>query len=245
MIKLGYNKYLGQGGDFGSLIHRAIAQRHPESCLGIHLNFVLGVNPSPIKNPLTLLRVITRWFTPEEKKLLDRAQWWFTSGFGYAQIQGTKSQTVSYGLLDSPIGMLAWIREIMERAVTPGYVWDKEKAITWAMLYLLSNSAWHARIYKELIGPGAKEQVLDNLVPSSVALGASIFPYDVAYIPIWWAKAVISTNIVFWKEHETGGHFASVERPDLLKADIWEFVGKLPAATKRELASSGGVGAKL
>jgi len=239
MIKLGYNKYLGQGGDWGSLIQRAIAQRHPESCLGIHLNFVLSVDPSPVKNPLTLLRVILRWFTPEEKKLLDRAQWWLKSESGYAQIQGTKPQTVSYGLLDSPIGMLAWIREKQQSLVTPGYVWDKEEPITWAMLYLLSNSAWHARIYKELVGGAVKEQVLDNLIPSSVAFGASIFPYDVAYIPIWWAKAVVSTNILFWKEHKTGGHFASVERPDLLKTDIWEFVSKLPAATKQELKSSG------
>jgi len=239
MIKLGYNKYLGQGGDWGSLIQRAIAQRHPESSLGIHLNFVLSVDPSPVKNPLTLLRVILRWFTPEEKKLLDRAQWWLKSEFGYAQIQGTKPQTVSYGLLDSPIGMLAWIRERQESLVTPGYVWDKEEPITWAMLYLLSNSAWHARIYREFVGGAVKEQVLDNLIPSSVAFGASIFPYDVAYIPIWWAKAVVSTNILFWKEHKTGGHFASVERPDLLKTDIWEFVSMLPAATKQELKSSG------
>ena len=245
MIKLGYNKYLGQGGDLGSLILRAIAQRHPGSCRGIHLNFVLGVTPSPVKNPLTLLRVIIRWFTPEEKKLLDRAQWWLKSESGYAQIQGTKPQTVSYGLLDSPIGMLAWIREKQESLVTPGYVWDKEEPVTWAMLYLLSNSAWHGRIYKDIVGPALKEQVLDNLTPSSVAFGASIFPYDVAYIPIWWAKAVISTNIVFWKEHKTGGHFASVERPDLLNADIGEFVGKLPAATKRELKSSDGTGTKL
>jgi len=242
MIKLGYNKYLGQGGDWGSLIHRAIAQRHPESCLGIHLNFILGVNPSAIKNPLTLLWVIIRWFTPEEKKLLGRGHRWMKDGFGYAHIQSTKPQTVSYGLLDSPIGMLAWIREKLE---TPGYVWDKEEPITWAMLYLLSNSAWHARIYKESFPSSIKEQVLDNLVPSSVAFGASIFPYDVAYLPIWWAKAVISKNIVFWKEHKTGGHFAAVECPDLLKADIWEFFNKLPAATKRELISSGDAGARL
>jgi len=244
MIKLGYNKYLGQGGDWGSMIQRAIAQKHPESCLGIHLNFIIGVAPSPVKNPLTLLWLIIRWFTPEEKKLLGRMQSWMKVESGYSKIQGTKPQTVSYGLLDSPIGMLAWIREKLEILVTPGFVWDKERPITWTMLYLLSNSAWHGRIYKESI-PSIKEQVLDNLIPSSVAFGASIFPYDVAYIPIWWAKAVISTNIVFWKEHETGGHFPSVECPDLLKADIWEFVDKLPAATKHELTSSGGTGAKL
>jgi hypothetical protein len=219
------------------MVSRAMALAYPEYCLAIHLNMIIGLPPSPFKNPLTLLWLVLRWFTPEEKKRLGRMQWWMKEESGYSRIQGTKPQTISYGLQDSPVGMLAWIREKLEALIQPGYIWDKERVITWTMLYLLSESSWHARVYKEAI-PALRTQVLDKCIPAKVAFGASCFPYDVGYIPIWWAKATVAKNIVFWKEHEQGGHFPSVECGDVLKQDIWDFVGSLPAETQRLLKTS-------
>ncbi|KAF8904475.1 epoxide hydrolase domain-containing protein [Gymnopilus junonius] len=226
MLNLGYTKYIGQGGDWGSMILRSMAISYPDSCVGIHLNMIMGLPPSPLKNPLTLLWLVARWFTADEKKRLARMQWWMKEESGYSRIQGTKPQTVSYGLLDSPVGMLAWIREKLESLVQPGYVWDKELVITWAMFYLLSGSSWHARIYKEAI-QALRQQVLEKRVPATVSFGASCFPYDVGYIPIWWAKATVAENIVFWKEHLTGGHFPSIECGDALNTDILDFVSRL------------------
>ncbi|KAF9049965.1 epoxide hydrolase domain-containing protein [Panaeolus papilionaceus] len=236
MLKLGYTHYIGQGGDWGSFIQRSIAIAHPEACLGIHLNMIMALPPAPTQNPLTLLWLILRWFTDEEKKRLGRMKWWMDDESGYSRIQGTKPQTISLALLDSPVGMLSWIREKLEALITPGYIWDKEKVITWTMLYLLSDSSWHARIYKESI-PGLRQQVLEKKVPSGVAFGASMFPYDVGYVPVWWAKASVAENITLWKEHDKGGHFPSVEYPSLLMNDIWEFVGGLPASTRQLLSS--------
>lgn len=234
MLTLGYPKYIGQGGDWGSLIIRSMAQEYPGSCLGILLNFIVSLPPSPLKNPLTLLWLVTRWFTPDQKKRLSRMQWWMKEESGYSRIQGTKPQTLSYGLTDSPIGMLAWIREKLDSLVEPGYQWDKETIITWTMFYLLSKSSWHARIYKEAI-PALRHQVLEKRVPAKVAFGASCFPYDVGYVPIWWAKATLAENIVLWKEHDKGGHFPSVECGDVLKEDILEFVGSLSQGTREML----------
>ena len=238
MQKLGYKQYIAQGGDWGSMVSRAIALAYPESCLAVHINMVLGLPPSPLKNPLTLLWLVLRWFTPDEKKRLGRTLWWTKEESGYSRIHGTKPQTISYGLLDSPVGMLAWIREKLEVLTQPGYIWDKERVITWTILYLLSESSWHARIYKEAI-PALRTQVLDKPISEKVAFGASCFPYDVGYVPVWWAKATVAKNIVFWKEHEKGGHFPSVECADVLKEDIWNFVGSLPAETQTLLKTAG------
>ncbi|KAF9568038.1 epoxide hydrolase domain-containing protein [Agrocybe pediades] len=242
MLKLGYTKYIGQGGDWGSFILRSIALAHPESCVGIHLNMIMALPPSPLKNPVTLLWLVLRWFTPEEKKRLGRMQWWMSDESGYSRIQGTKPQTISIGLADSPVGMLAWIREKLEALITPGYQWDDEQVITWVMFYLVAGNSWHARIYKEAI-PALRVQVLDKRISDKVAFGASCFPYDVGYVPVWWAKATIAENVVLWKEHDKGGHFPSVECAEVLKADIWEFVASLSKDTQKIL--KGQAGAKL
>ncbi|KAF5352057.1 hypothetical protein D9758_009391 [Tetrapyrgos nigripes] len=223
MQGLGYTHYVAQGGDWGSFISRSIALQFPDACIGVHLNFMIGLPPSAIRYPFKIFSLLVRWFTAEEKKKLARMQWWMKSESGYSRIQGTKPQTISYGLLDSPIGMLAWIREKLESLAEPDYVWDPEVVITWTILYLLSGSAWHARIYKVGINNLGKE-VLSKTIATQVPLGYSSFPLDVGYIPQWWAVASVAENIVFWKEHAKGGHFASVECPEALIEDIQEFV---------------------
>lgn len=233
MLTLGYTKYMVQGGDWGSIITRYIAQNYPESCMAIHVNMLFALPPSPYKNPLALLWLVTRWMTPEEKKRMGRMQWWSTKESGYYHIQSTKPQTISYALSDSPVGMLSWIRDKLELWVEPDYVWDKEMVITWAMLYLLSNSAWHARLYKQSVY--IEEKVLKRNIPANVAFGTSCFPHEIGYVPRWWAQASIADNIVFWKEHEKGGHFPSVECPEVLQSDIQEFVSLLPESTKQSL----------
>ena len=72
---------------------------------------------------------------------------------------------------------------------------------------------------------------------AKVAFGASCFPYDVGYAPLWWAKVSLAENIVFWKEHSHSGHFPSVECPEELKNDIWAFVGSLSKETRDSLKS--------
>ncbi|KAF9268480.1 epoxide hydrolase domain-containing protein [Marasmius fiardii PR-910] len=222
MLTLGYHHYLGQGGDWGSFVLRSMALQFPDACIGIHLNFIVCLPPSPLRNPVTLLWLILRWFTPDQKERLKRMQWWMKQESGYSRIQGTKPQSISYGLLDSPVGMLAWIREKLQSIVEPDYVWEKETCITFAMLYLISGSAAHARIYKENI-PSLAEDVMGQKISSSVAVGVSCFPKDVGYVPRWWAEANSISNIVFWKEHAKGGHFPSVEVPDTLMADVQEW----------------------
>ncbi|KAF5392741.1 hypothetical protein D9757_000810 [Collybiopsis confluens] len=225
MHKLGYETFVGQGGDWGSLILRSVALQYPNSLVGLHINFPVTLPPKPLHDPITLFWLATRWFTPDEKKRLSRMQWFLKAETGYSRIQGSKPQTVSYALLDSPIGMLAWIRDKMELATEETFTWEPDTIITWTMLYLLSNSAGHARIYKE----GNSDEdgttgLLGSKISKDVALGVSSFPKDVAYAPKWWAQSTMADNIVTWREHDKGGHFPSVECPDVLMSDVQEWV---------------------
>ncbi|KAJ3759146.1 epoxide hydrolase domain-containing protein [Lentinula raphanica] len=226
MNALGYKHYIGQGGDLGAFILRSMANQHPNSCVGIHLNFIMSPPPSPVKSPSTFLRLVLRWFTPSEKQRIERMQWWVDKQFGYAQIQGTKPQTISYGLMDSPVGLLAWIRDKLFALVGPEFVWKDETIILWTMLYLIAGSAENARIYKYSFDLGQQE-IFDHILPKEVAVGVSQFRWDTAYLPRWWAEASVAKTIVFWKEHEFGGHFAAVEQGEVLKQDLREFVAKI------------------
>ncbi|KAL1748783.1 Alpha/Beta hydrolase protein [Schizophyllum fasciatum] len=207
MQELGYSRYLVQGGDWGSLIVRSMSFQHPEACIGIHINTVVASSPSPLRQPFSFARYVVGLL--QGTIGYDKMRLWETGQeSGYAKIQGTKPQTISYALADSPIGMLAWILDKLHVLASPGYEWDKTLVITWATLYLLADSSWHSRLYKY-------NGFIDNMIPPTVAFGASIFPYDARYAPRWLAKAMVGRNLVFWREHETGGHFASVEVPDL------------------------------
>lgn len=234
MVRLGYNNYIGQAGDWGSLILRLLAINHSDAIIGLHINFPVAAIPSAFKNPLTLLYLALRWFTPDQKERLARMQKWLKDESGYSKIQGSKPQTVSYALLDSPVGMLAWIREALEHTVQPDYEWSKDRVITWTTLYLLSENASHARIYKEN-GKTVSQRLLPRIIPREVSVGVSCFPRDVAYIPRWWAEVGVARNIVFWREHQSGGHFPSVECPDALIQDFLDFVAETKKNTRWSL----------
>jgi pimeloyl-ACP methyl ester carboxylesterase len=137
MKALGYSQYMVQGGDWGSMVNRIIAINHPESCRIIHLNMVVA--SPPIWYPLAIGRLILAYLTGlglsnYEKKLLERMKWWMDRESGYQKIQGTKPQTLSYALTDSPLGMACWLREKVNYLVDDDFQWKDEDVITWAMV---------------------------------------------------------------------------------------------------------------
>lgn len=133
MQALGYRTYVAQGGDWGSMIARLMAINHPEACVGVHVNFLVATPPSPLWNPLEMAWLLLRRFSAGEKAKLQRMMWWHEKESGYYKIMGTKPTTISCALVDSPLGMLAWIREKLEPLVD-GYEWTDEECITWAMV---------------------------------------------------------------------------------------------------------------
>lgn len=158
------------------------------------------------------------------------------------EIQSTKPQTITYALADSPLGQLAWIRDKMQPLVSNDFRWQDEDVITWAMMYIIPASSGSAAIYTNSRGKKAEifqKVLLNNPLPASQDFGASVFPDDVYNLPYFWASACVSKNIVFWKEHSAGGHFASVEKSVELVEDIREFTKNIRKEHMVALKQSG------
>lgn len=129
---------MAQGGDWGSIIVRIMGIDYPGSCLAVHVNMITAGPPTWWKNPLQLAYLIW-WATWQDKSkagsLFGRMMWWQKEEQGYLEIQGTKPQTLSYALVDSPIGMLAWLRDKLEHLVDDDFVWAETTVITWTMVF--------------------------------------------------------------------------------------------------------------
>lgn len=138
MVALGYEKYICQAGDWGSILSRIIGQDHTQNCVGLHINFIVSPPPSAWKAPRALGRLVYSYVTGSwgeyEGAMLKRMKWWLDDEQGYLNIQGTKPQTISYLLTDSPFGMMAWIRDKLHHLAEEDYIWEDELVVTWAMV---------------------------------------------------------------------------------------------------------------
>ena len=210
MTRLGYERYGAQGGDWGSAISRELGISVPGHVVGVHLNMLI---PSGAAEQLDL--------TDEERRRLDRSRQFRNTGMGYGAIQSTRPQTLAYALTDSPAGQLAWIvdkfhdwtdGELPEDAV------DRDQMLTNVTLYWLTGTAGSsARLYLEAARSGTWGPPAISTVPTGVA----VFPCEIA--PPIRRFADLSNNIVHWTEFDRGGHFAAMEEPDLLIADVRQF----------------------
>jgi pimeloyl-ACP methyl ester carboxylesterase len=139
-----------------------------------------------------------------------------TEGNGYFQIQGTRPQTIGYGLNDSPVAQLAWIVEKFHEWTRVEV--DRDRMLTNVMLYWLTGTAGSAaNMYYELMHSGTWP------TPSGVPTAVAAFAHDIAIR----SAAEQSNTIARWTDFDTGGHFAAMESPDLLVADVREFFAGL------------------
>jgi hypothetical protein len=162
------------------MIVRIIGLDYPGHCVAILVNMVIAGPPSIWRNPLQLIYLPFWAFMQGEGSMFKRMMWWQKEEVGYLEIQGTKPQTLSYALVDSPIGMLAWIRDKVQHLVDDGFMLSNEEIITWAMLYLIPGTAGHAEIYKNAKDPqklaNLSKGLLDRAIGKEVDFGVSIFP---------------------------------------------------------------------
>ncbi|KAF9474191.1 alpha/beta-hydrolase [Pholiota conissans] len=219
MLALGYNEYVTQGGDWGHLITRKIAQLYgPKHSKAWHTNMPMASPPHPISTPLLFLSHLLFKYTPSEKASLLRTLDFSTKGSGYLMQQSTMPQTLGYGLADSPAGLLAWIYEKLV-GWTDAYPWDDDEVLTWVSVYWFSRTgpAASLRIYYE--ARSAFRTELGTKIP----MGYSYFPKELVSFPRRWLKA---RNLVFESQHESGGHFAAHEKPNELVGDLRKMFGK-------------------
>lgn len=216
MARLNYPRYFAQGGDWGAVVTSHIGRRDPEHCLGIHLNMVT-VPPDPNASDLTDI----------ELSALAGWQFYQESDSGYSKQQATRPQTLGYGLVDSPSGQAAWIVEKfyqwMDCQGHPENVVSRDELLDDIMVYWLNGAgASSARLYWESFGGAA-----GNSLPVDLPMGASIFPKEIFRTSQRFASAVYK-NIVFWRDKDSGGHFAAFEQPDVFVSEIRDCFALMP-----------------
>ncbi|MCC6237568.1 MAG: alpha/beta fold hydrolase [Dehalococcoidia bacterium] len=215
MRLLGYERYGVQGGDWGAIVGARLARQHPEAVLGLHLNFPAGIVALESDPP-----------TEEERAYLEWAGAWAEAEGGYSHIQRTRPQTLGYALLDSPVGLLAWMLEKFWRWSDHGEdLWatfDRDAVLANVTLYWLTGTALSsARTYYER----AREE------PPHVPRARLEVPTAFARYPAepWQApRALIerSFDLVRWTEQPRGGHFAAMEQPELFASDVRAFFSR-------------------
>ena len=212
--ELGYERYGAQGGDWGAIISTRLGAAHADNLSGLHLNFVLAVPP---ENPDEADRAgiaARRAFQAAES--------------GYSNVQGTKPQSLGVAQADSPAGVAAWIVEKFRTWSDCGgdleSRFPKDTLLTNIMFFWAPNSiASAARIYYEARAEGVGGRVPPpDRIP--VPTGVAAFPKEVWMTPRSWVERAY--NLVHWTEMPAGGHFAALEEPDRLLADIRAFFRK-------------------
>jgi len=216
MEKLGYTRYGAQGGDWGSIITTWMGLLASDRLCGIHLNMVVAGPPPGVENP-------GEGLTPKEQQDVADLMAFQKDETGYQSIQGSKPQTLGYGLNDSPAGLAAWIVEKFRTwSDCDGDVerrYTKDDLLTNVMIYWITQSITSStRLYYESMHSGRFAPASD---PITVPTGAAIFPREIIRPPRKWAEAAF--NITRWTEMPSGGHFAALEEPELLVEDIRAF----------------------
>ena len=207
MARLGYERYVAQGGDWGAAVTSALAMLKPAGLAGVHMNIVSA-------RPKNLPREEA---TPEERRAIAAIERYQRRENGYAMMHATKPQTLGYGLADSPVGQAMWIYEKFQSWTDcdgePENVLTRDEMLDDIMLYWLTNSATSsARLYWESF-------LQSPPVHTDVPTGFSIFPKEIFLSPRHWA-ARLFTNIVYWNEVERGGHFAAFEQPEIFVREL-------------------------
>jgi pimeloyl-ACP methyl ester carboxylesterase len=215
MIKnLDYKNYLAQGGDWGATICNWLAYDHFKTCNAIHINCLTMRLPDGPQ-------------TQEEKEWQIRFEKDQIMHEGYRTQQATKPQTLSYGMMDSPVGIAAWIIEKMHgwsdlKNNNIESVYSKENLLANIMVYIVTKTfntaSWIYYGRREEGGRFFPEEFKKIEVPTAIA----VFPAEMSE---WPPKSYVSRifNITQWTEMPSGGHFAAMEQPELLVNDIVKF----------------------
>jgi pimeloyl-ACP methyl ester carboxylesterase len=225
MKRLGYTRYVAQGGDWGAPISTAMARHKAPGLLGIHLNLPATVPPE-VEAALAAGGAAPEGLSQKERQVFESLRTYRKSGgSAYFTMLSARPQTVGYGATDSPAGLAAWL------LVHPGFAeWaygsdptqrpTREQVLENLSLYWLTNTAASAgRLYWENGARSAISATLQKTADVSLPVAITTFPKDVYVSPETWARRAFK-NVVYFHEVEKGGHFAAWEEPELFSAEL-------------------------
>jgi pimeloyl-ACP methyl ester carboxylesterase len=222
MDRLGYTRYVAQGGDVGAAVTDAMGRQGPEGLLGIHVNLLaLAIG---LKDQLPAE-------SEEERAAHDALNTFTTDGFGYFLEQSTRPQTIGYSLLDSPVGLAAWLLDHdtdsyykISRAFVDGEPVGKltrDTIVDNITLYWLTGTGasaarWYWEFGRFLAAADAAGQAPP---PVSVPVGFTTFPGEIWAAPRSWVETAYP-GLAYFNEVDSGGHFAAWEEPELFSTEI-------------------------
>ena len=217
MRRLGYQRYVSQGGDWGAVISDAMARQAPAGLLGIHVNMPATVPPD-IARMLACGDPAPAGLSADEKAAFDGMAALYKTGSGYAGMMVTRPQTLGYSLADSPVGLAAWFYDkFADWTYTGG---EPERALTLdemlddITLYWLTNTGTSAaQLYWE--NNANNFNVVDISIPAAI----TVFPGEIYQAPRSWAEQAYH-NLIYFNVVDKGGHFAAWEEPGLFASEL-------------------------
>jgi pimeloyl-ACP methyl ester carboxylesterase len=224
MKRLGYTRYVAQGGDWGSPVSSAMARQAPAGLLGIHINLP-AIVPPEVATALAAGAGPPAGLSEKERATFDELSAAAKMGNrSYALMMGTRPQTIGYAVADSPAGLAAWMLG------HPGFTkWtysgsDPEKSPDEVLddisLYWLTNTAASAgRLYWEYGGRSPALSVPERTAEISLPVAITVFPGESYRAPESWARRAYR-NLIYFHEVDRGGHFAAWEQPELFTKEI-------------------------
>jgi pimeloyl-ACP methyl ester carboxylesterase len=221
MLRLGYGRYVSQGGDWGAIISELLAVQAPEGLLGIHVNMPGTVPPGVLRH-LRNFDPAPAELSDREKIAYDRLLHFYRDGFGYAAMMNQSPQTIGYALADSPVGMAAYYYDKFAEWTDSGG--EPEKVLTYdemldaISLYWLTNTGTSSsRSYWE--GAQAGGGPFDAFDIPTLPVAVTVFPAEIYRAPRSWGEKAFG-NLIYWNEVDEGGHFAAWEQPRLFSEEV-------------------------
>jgi pimeloyl-ACP methyl ester carboxylesterase len=229
MDRLGYTRYVAQGGDVGAAVTDAMGRQAPEGLLGIHINLLIAAVGLEDQLPAE---------SEQDRAAHAAVKTFTTDGFGYFLEQSTRPQTIGYSLLDSPVGLAAWLldhdtdsyykisRAFVDREPVGNLT--RDNIVDNITLYWLTGTgASAARWYWELGRFQAAAAAAGQAPPAvSVPVGFTTFPGEIFAAPRSWVETVYP-DIAYFHEVDRGGHFAAWEEPELFSTEVRAAFGAL------------------
>jgi pimeloyl-ACP methyl ester carboxylesterase len=220
--RLGYKRYVSQGGDWGSVIADAMGRQAPPGLLGIHVNMPATV-PADVAKAINDGTPPPAGLSAKETAAYESLKTFFSKNAAYGAMMSTRPQTVGYGLSDSPAGLAAWMFDKFNQWTYSGG--DAEKSLTkdeildGISLYWLTNSAISsARLYWEnnTNNFNAVEQKTRDI---KIPVAVTVFPGEIYKAPKTWTERAYP-NLIYFNEVDKGGHFAAWEQPELFAREL-------------------------
>jgi pimeloyl-ACP methyl ester carboxylesterase len=217
MKRLGYTRYVAQGGDWGSPVSSAMARQAAAGLLGIHINLPATV-PSDLAAVLAGGGPAPAGLSAKERAAFDSLDTFFKKYRAYGAMMGTRPQVIGQALTDSPAGLAVFMYDYNNGE--PERLLARDDFLDNVTLYWVTNSAASAaRIYWETMGQSVVLAAAQKTSEISLPVAITVFPQEVYRAPETWARRAYR-SLIYFNEVDKGGHFAAWEQPELLAAEL-------------------------